>query len=99
MSVNQKSNILVYTCEGCGKSHEFEAVNPTPETISAMSKYFTIARNVVDQGQTYQLKVQACSIDCVPAAALKLLAVPSDGDEQTDGKIDLASLQLNGPKN
>lgn len=99
MSVSQKSNILVYTCEGCGGSREFEAVSPTPETISAMSKYFTIVRNVVDQGQTFQLKVQACSIECIPAAALKLMAVPSDGDEASDGKIDLAALQLNGPKN
>lgn len=95
MSQEVISQRVKFTCQGCEKSEEFELVPQTVEVLEKMSKYFTLSRNVVENGQVYQLKVQACGIACVPAAATKLLVLPSASEPVDD--INLADLQATKP--
>lgn len=94
MSQKVKSQIIEKACEGCGAVKEYELVESTDETVEALQNYYTVIREILvptPQGMRFQkFMVQACSLACVPAAAVKL-ALPKQ--EQEEPEIDLASLR------
>jgi hypothetical protein len=94
MSQEEISRKVRRTCEGCGKAVEYEFIGATDAALVEMMSWYTIVRQFLINGRPEKLMVQACSITCVPAAALKLEAVPSGLDEPAD-QIDLSTLQVN----
>lgn len=88
------------TCDACGVVEEFEMQHITPETLARWEKWWAVIREVFDptEGKMVKMLVQAHTIECVPAAAVKIsLPViaalnPNTDDSQPDN-IDLASLQ------
>lgn len=91
MSQEVISQVVERTCEGCGKKVKFEMVNPTDDAVTEMTEWFTVVREIADSatGRFVKIMVQACSLPCITAAALKLAQVPSN----TPDDIDLAALQ------
>jgi hypothetical protein len=79
------------TCQGCELVKEFELVNMTPETSNDMQGWYTVIREVLDpqEGRFVKMMVQACSLACVPVAAVKLV-LP---DLEPTSDIDLKSLR------
>ena len=78
------------TCEGCDKKVVFEMVNPMDDEVTEMTQWFTIVREIADaDGRFHKLMVQACSLPCIAAAALKLAQVPSNPPDD----INLAALR------
>lgn len=97
MTTKIKTQIGEKTCDGCGKTIEVElAVNEgTPEfdrLSETLSAWYKVGRKVYlrSHGQFVESQVEACSLACVPAAAVKL-ALPPTADE---APIDLRSLQV-----
>ena len=78
------------TCDaGCGVVKTWEFIEMTDETILEMQNWYTVIREIFDGRQFQKIAVQACSLACVPVAAVKL-ALPKVADEP---EIDLASLR------
>jgi hypothetical protein len=82
------------TCDGCGLVKEYEMVEPSEAQIVEMTEWFTVIREFFDGQHFIKAIVQACNLQCVPAAAVKL-AMPV-APEPIDN-IDLASLQQTKP--
>ena len=95
MSQEEVSHKVKRTCEGCGKVTEYELVAPDDAALADMMSWYTVVRQFLINGRGEKLMVQACSITCVPAAALKLEAIPTGGLDDPADKIDLSSLQQN----
>lgn len=91
MSQECVSQKIKRTCEGCGTQVEWEIVGLTAETAKQMEAWYTVIREVFMDGQPVKMMVQACSLPCVPVAAVKL-AMPPQQEEPADN-IDLASLR------
>ena len=96
MSEAMVSQKMKRGCDGCGKEVEWELVGATEQAINEMQDWYLVIRNVIlpdETGRPRFTKVQsnACSLPCVPAAAIKL-ALPSPANEPEDN-IDLASLR------
>ena len=88
MSQRVISQVVERTCDACGKVEKYDLVVPTQEAILAMCEWYMVGLQF-PSGEA--AKVQACSLECVPAAAVKL-ALPSSAPEQ-DPPIDLDSLR------
>lgn len=94
MSKEITSQVMKQTCDACGTSKEWEMVgaDDKPEILIEMQEWYIVGRKVIDpQGRMGSISVDACSLACVPAAAIKL-ALPKFAEEPAD-KIDLASLR------
>ena len=91
MSQRPVSQKIERTCEGCDKKVEFELVGATEETLRQMMAWFTVIREDIDPdtGRPFKMLVQACSLECISAAAVKLLMPPSASDD-----IDLGGLRV-----
>lgn len=90
MSQRVVSQKIERTCEGCGAIKVYELMSSSDSELQELQNWYTIVREVYYQGQLAKLMVQACSPNCISAAAAKLVLPPDDG--QNDA-IDLASLQ------
>lgn len=95
MSQEIVSNKIRKTCEGCGKSRDYEliGVDVNVPALNELKEWRTIIREVYHQGQFLKLATWACSAECVVAADAKI-QVPDFVEEISDG-IDLSKLQLN----
>lgn len=84
------------TCQGCEVVKEFELIGASPDVIEEMTAWYTVIREVFDPetGHFVKMLVQACSLACVPGAAVKL-ALPT----REEPSIDLASLRTDGVSN
>lgn len=96
MSTRIKTQIGEKTCDGCGKVVEVElAVNEGSAEFDSLSellsKWYKVGRRVYipAQGRCMDLQAEACSLECVPAAAVKLALPPAE----EDSTIDLNSLR------
>ena len=95
MSKEITSQKLQQKCEGCGTVVEWELVGADdhPNILAEMQEWYIVGRKVVaPNGQLTSLSADACSLACVPAAAVKL-ALPKF--EEPEDTIDLASLRAN----
>ena len=83
MSQRPVSTRIERTCEGCGTAKEFEMVGISRETVEEMAGWYTVIREVFDPEELtfHKLMVQACSLACVPAAAVKLALPPTPPDD------------------
>jgi hypothetical protein len=83
-------------CDGCGKEHTYELIGAEQDQIIEMATWYVIEHKVTDYaaGQFIQMKVQACSLACVPTAATKIAILPADNGEN-DRPIDPNSLRAN----
>jgi hypothetical protein len=97
MSQEMISQKIRRTCEGCGVVKEWELIGMGEETIIEMQNWYTIIREVFFDGKFEKIMVQACSLACTPAAAIKL-ALPKVAEEPSDD-IDLASLRASNMAN
>jgi hypothetical protein len=77
-------------CDACGSEKEWELIGVQEAAILEMQEWYMITRAVVVNGQFQKISVNACSLACVPAAAVKL-ALPEQ--REPDDNIDLASLR------
>lgn len=95
MSKEIVSQVMKQTCEACGATKEWELVgaDQNKAILEEMQQWYTVGRKVISNGQMIQLSAEACSLACVPAAAVKL-ALPPQEEEPAD-RIDLASLRIN----
>lgn len=95
MSKQITSQKMEMTCDACGISKEWELVgaDDNASILAEMQEWYVVGRKVVDlrSGQLTQMTADACTLACVPAAAIKL-ALPRQSDEPADN-IDLASLR------
>ena len=91
MSEAMVSQKMKRGCDGCGKEVEWELVGATEQAINEMQDWYLITRAIVMDGRFTKVQANACSLPCVPAAAIKL-ALPSPANEPEDN-IDLASLR------
>jgi hypothetical protein len=94
MSKQLKTQVVEVTCDGCGQTKQYElAVNPgsMEENMlqQALADWYYVGRKFIVNGQPFQQQMDACSLECVPAAAVKV-TLPPDLQEP-----DLASLQVN----
>ena len=96
MSEIMSSQKMKRTCDACGAEKEWELVNVTETALNEMQEWYMITRKIIVQGpdgrpQFTAISANACSLPCVPAAAVKL-ALPPQTEEPADN-IDLASLR------
>ena len=84
------------TCEGCGAVVEWELINSPETTISEMQGWYTVIREIFVEDRFVKMMVQACSLACVPAAAVKLALPPQD---TSIDNIDIASLRAGSQLN
>lgn len=96
MSEIMSSQKMKRTCDACGVEKEWELVNATEQSILEMQEWYLITRKVIlpdEIGRPHftQVQVNACSLPCVPAAAVKL-ALPQQ-EQAPEDNIDLASLR------
>ena len=93
MSKQMISQRVKQTCDGCGESKETETVGCSEtEIVTEIQRWYIVGRKVLIDGVLQQRQVDACSLACVPAAAIKL-ALPKV-DEPTVDNIDLAALRV-----
>ena len=91
MSQEVVSQKVKRECQGCGAAKEWEWVGAGEDIAREMGEWYAISREVFVEGRVQRLGVHACSLPCVPAAAIKL-ALPEIHDEPADD-IDLDSLR------
>ena len=94
MSKEVVSQRLKQICEGCGAVKEWElvGVDDGSPVLAEMQEWYVVGRKIIDQnGRPVSISADACSLACVPAAAVKL-ALPKFEDQPADN-IDLASLR------
>ena len=92
MSQEIVSQRIKRTCQGCDAVKEYELVGMSEDTTKEMQDWYTVIREVFDGERFVKIMAQACSLACVPAAAVKL-ALPPQPEEP---EIDLASLRSGG---
>ena len=93
MSKEMMSQIVKQTCDGCGSVKETQTIGVSQqEIVDEIVKWYVVGRKVLINGELVQLSVDACSLECVPAAAIKL-ALPTPQEEPPDN-IDLAALRV-----
>jgi hypothetical protein len=94
MSKEIVSQMMKATCEGCGASKTWELVGAdlNISVLDEMQEWYSVQRKVVGEGgRLIGLSADACSLSCVPAAAIKL-ALPPQNQEPADD-IDMNSLR------
>ena len=90
-----QSQIMKQTCEGCGASKTWElvGVEDGSPVLAEMQEWYVVGRKIIDpNGRPVSISADACSLACVPAAAVNL-ALPKFKDQPADD-IDLASLRV-----
>lgn len=92
MAEIMSSQKMKRTCDGCGAEKEWELVGVQEPSILEMQEWYLITRAVFFQGRFEKISANACSLACVPVAAVKLALPPAPPEEPTDD-IDLASLR------
>jgi hypothetical protein len=90
MSEQMVSQKMKRVCDACGKEQEWELVNVTEQALEEMQSWYLIVRKVFVNGRPGAIDANACSLPCVPAAAVKL-ALPEQSQSGDD--IDLAQLR------
>lgn len=81
------SQVLKRVCDGCDLAVSYELINPPDIQMAEMGRWYVIVREVWVEGAGFRkLSVQACSLECVEAAAKKLVVPP-------EPPISLADLQ------
>ena len=93
MSKELISQIMQSTCDACGAVKKWELVGAdmNEPILEEMQEWYIVNRKVVINGQLTTIAADACSLACVPAAAVKL-ALPKR--EMAADNIDLAALQV-----
>jgi len=93
MSKELVSQVMQQTCDACGATKKWELIGAdmNEPLLEEMQEWYIVQRKVVVRGQLTAIAADACSLACVPAAAVKLALPPQSGEDQ--GSIDLASLQ------
>jgi hypothetical protein len=91
MSQEMMHSLMKRTCNGCGASYEWDMIGMDEEVVKKLEEWYTVVREVFFRGQFEKMLVHACSLPCVPVAAVKL-ALPPQQDEPEDN-IDIASLR------
>lgn len=97
MSKELTSQIMKQVCDACGVAKEWELVgaDQNQTTLDEMQEWYIVNRKVIINGRMTQLTADACSLACVPAAAVKLALPPQ---EEPVDNIDLASLRVSAPE-
>jgi len=93
MSQECVSQKIKRTCDACGTEREWELIGPSENTLREMENWYTVIREVVVGDRFQKLLAQACSLACVPVAAVKLALPPAPPEAP---EIDLASLRTGG---
>lgn len=96
MSQRTKTNVVERTCDGCGVVKEWDMVGITPAIVEDMTQWFTVIREIWTGDRFEKLLVQACSVACVPAAAVKILLPSAPPEDQELDDIDLGKLRTGG---
>jgi hypothetical protein len=91
MSEQMTSQKMKRVCDACQKEQEWELVGATEAALNEMQTWYLIVRKVFLNGRPSAMQANACSLSCVPAAAVKL-ALPQLESEAADD-IDLAALR------
>lgn len=91
MSEYMSSQKMTRVCDACGKTQEWELVGAAEQSLMEMQEWYMIVRKVFVNGRPDSISANACSLPCVPAAAVKL-ALPEQS-QSGDNIIDLASLR------
>lgn len=93
MSKELVSQIMEQKCDACGAVKRWELVGAdmNEPILEEMQEWYIVNRKVIIRGQMTAIAADACSLACVPAAAVKL-ALPSQ--ETAADNIDLASLRV-----
>ena len=76
MSEIMSSQKMKRTCDACGAEKEWELIGVQEAAIQEMQQWYMITRSVVINGQFAKMTSQACSLSCVPAAAVNLALPP-----------------------
>ena len=97
MSAEVISQKVRRTCDACGKAEDFELVGILDDTDAGRearerwSKWYAIIHELYPlDGPAQKLGGLACSLECVPAVAVKPLL-----PETEESNIDLSQLQVN----
>ena len=93
MSKEVISQILKQTCEGCGKSVDWQlcGADDNPNMLNEMQQWFVVGRKIVNKhDQLVAISGDACSVTCVAVVAVKLSNPEASSDTN---KIDLSSLR------
>ena len=91
MAEIMSSQKMKRTCDACGAEKEWELIGVSEDAIREMQEWYMLTRAVMIDGRFGKLTSNACSLPCVPGAAMKI-AMPPIQDEPADD-IDLASLR------
>lgn len=91
MSEIMSSQKMQRTCDACGAVKEWELIGVQEPALIEMQEWYLITRAVMMDGRFVKMAANACTLACVPAAAVKL-ALPPQAEEPADN-IDLASLR------
>jgi len=92
MSQKTVTQIVERTCDGdCGKVQKWDLAAPgTQEMLVEMTDWYMITRQFPDGSVG---RMQACSLECIPTAAVKLALPPQQPEEPP---IDLSTLRAGG---
>lgn len=101
MSKALVSQIMEQICDACGAVKKWELVGAdTNEPILAeMQEWYVVNRKVIVRNpmtgreELTTIVADACSMVCVPAAAVKLALPPRIAEPEPENEIDLASLR------
>lgn len=77
-------------CDACGTEKEWELVGVQEAAILEMQEWYMVTRAVAVNGQFQKISANACTLACVPAAAVKL-ALPEQ--QEPEDNIDLGALR------
>jgi hypothetical protein len=91
MSEIMSSQKMLRTCDACGTAKEWELIGIQESAVLEMQEWYQIIRPVIIDGKFDKLSANACSLACVPAAAVKIALVPQQEEPADD--IDLAGLR------
>lgn len=91
MSQEMTSQKIKRTCDACGVVVEWEMIGMQDATLTEMQNWYTVIREVWVEDRFTKIMTQACSLACVPGAAVKL-ALPKFAEQPADD-IDLKSLR------
>jgi hypothetical protein len=90
MSEIMSSQKMQRTCDACGAMKEWELIGVQEPSLLEMQEWYLITRAVIVEGRFAKVSANACSLACVPAAAVKL-ALPAQPEPEDD--IDLSQLR------
>jgi hypothetical protein len=95
--VIKQSHVVERTCDGCGFVKVVDLATATEEEVREMAAWFAVGRKTFIEGRPVQQTMEAHTLDCIPAAALKLIAIPVEPEDSN--VIDINSLRANHLEN